>query len=70
MDARRDRSRGGSPPIAATFKVMYRDESHPQQPMQLALEPPLAPYVPPDLDTALGDEALGDTNETTSETRL
>jgi hypothetical protein len=37
---------------------MYRDESRPQQPMQLALEPPLAPYVPPDVDTAFGDEAL------------
>jgi hypothetical protein len=37
---------------------MYSDESHPQQLMQLVLEPPLAPYVPPDLDTALGDEAL------------
>ncbi len=46
------------PPIAATFKVVYRDKSHPQQPMQLILEPPLAPYVPPDVDTALGDEAL------------
>lgn len=37
---------------------MYGEKSHPQQPMQLILEPPLAPYVPPDVDTALGDEAL------------
>ena len=26
--------------------------------LQLPLEPPLAPYVPPDMDIALGDEAL------------
>jgi hypothetical protein len=34
-------------------------QPRPDPSLQLALEPALAPYVPPDVDVALGDEALG-----------
>ncbi len=37
---------------------MDRNQEHPESPVQLALEPELAPYVPLDIDATFGDEAL------------
>jgi hypothetical protein len=37
---------------------VHDEKSDLRQSMQLTIEPALAPYVPPDLDTAFGDEAL------------
>ena len=65
VSGREDESQSDEPVesvSAPAFSSMARAEALPvaarETDLQLPLEPPLAPYVPPDVDIALGDEAL------------